>query len=107
MLLALACSRPTPELKDFDAAAWKADRQGCTGQREAQLASLLQQREQLKALTELQIVEVLGRPNRNELYKRNQKFFRYHVRGCSAVAPARQLTIRFNAMGRAKEVAAE
>lgn len=64
-------------------------------------------------LEEMQVIELLGRPDQNELYKRNQKFYYYwltpsdqcdstHVAGTML-----RLAIRFNAMGLAKEVAVE
>ena len=56
----------------------------------------------------MEIVELMGRPDQTELLKRNQKFFTYFITGGPGCAVADSvvtlLTIRFNAMGLAKEV---
>lgn len=72
--------------------------------------SIESQKEKLLALDQLQIVELLGRPDQNELSKRNQKFFYYFIEPGPVCANATdslaaRLAIRFNAMGLAKEVA--
>ncbi len=70
------------------------------------------QKDKLLALEELQVAELLGKPDQNELYKRNQKFFYYYLqpsKECNlgdTLAPKR-LSIRFNAMGLAKEIRIE
>ena len=65
----------------------------------------------LLALKQMQIVSLLGKPDVNELYSRNQKFFHYFVEpgpSCAASSDsAVQLVIRFNAVGLAKEVSIE
>lgn len=60
----------------------------------------------------MQIVELLGRPDRNELYKRNQKFYYYYLTPAPECAnynanSSTRLAIRFNAMGLAKEIMIE
>jgi hypothetical protein len=60
----------------------------------------------------MQIVKLLGKPDRNELFKRNQKFFLYFIDPAPECVPGdsavvQKLVIRFNAMGLAKEVAIE
>jgi hypothetical protein len=61
----------------------------------------------LLRLTESEVIEVLGKPDGNELYKRNQKFYYYSVTpGVSCPAgnqPSERLVVRFNAMGICKE----
>lgn len=75
--------------------------------------SLEQQKNKLLGLTEAQIGTLLGRPDDNELYKRNQKFYHYAIeasKNCGAVAPGKspkELIIRFTAMGIANEVSIE
>lgn len=67
--------------------------------------------ESLKGLSEDQILSLLGRPDRNELYKRNQKFYYYDIepgKSCdTSTLKNWQLVFRFNAMSRAKEVSVE
>lgn len=70
--------------------------------------AIKKEKQKLLALDEMQVVELLGSPDRNELFKRNQKFYYYFlepapecdVHGESPL----KLSIRFNAMGLAKEV---
>jgi hypothetical protein len=105
------CGKPLPEFTNLELSTWKQDKNACGAYRASHLEEIKTQKEKLLALKESQIIELLGRPDRNELYKRNQKFFRYNLEPdstCSnAKAGALRLVIRFNAMGLAKEVAVE
>ena len=105
------CGNPLPELANLDLDAWKDDKHACASYRSGNIESLRSQKDKLLALKESQIIELLGRPDRNELYKRNQKFFHYSLQAdstCSATQEsALRLVIRFNAMGLAKEIAIE
>ncbi len=108
----VSCGRPLPTLDGIDLQSWKADKNGCSGKRALMQASISEQREKLLALEELQIVELLGKPDQNELYKRNQKFFYYYLQpskecNTSDSLTIKRLSIRFNAMGLAKEVRVE
>jgi hypothetical protein len=111
LFAAVACSRPTPSLEGLDAAAWKADRHACQGIRAAGIAALQEQKKGFLGLSEMQIVSVFGTPDRNELYKRNQKFYYYDLQpstDCPHATPTPlALVIRFNAMGLAKEISIE
>ncbi len=43
--------------------------------------------EKMLGLNEMEIVDLLGKPDKQELYKRNQKFYRYYLQpgpACSA-----------------------
>ncbi len=106
-----ACGKSLPELENLDLNAWKNDKNACREYRLNNIETIRIQKEKLLALKESQIIELLGRPDRNELYKRNQKFFYYNLQPDSActnpVSNAARLAIRFNAMGLAKEVAIE
>src|SRR6187551_3742403 len=104
------CGKSLPTLDGIDLKAWNEDKNGCSGKRLRMEESIVAQHEKLLALGELQIVELLGKPDVNELSKRNQKFFYYYLQsakecnnGDSTLTPKR-LAIRFNAMGLAKEV---
>ena len=70
--------------------------------------SIKSQKEKLLSLSENQIVQLLGKPDQNELYKRNQKFYSYFISPSPECSPeitsSEILIIRFNAMGLAKEV---
>jgi hypothetical protein len=112
LIIAIAgCGNPLPELANIDLKAWKDDKHACGNYREDNIESIRSQKEKLLALKESQIIELLGRPDRNELYKRNQKFFHYSLKADSTCTNAKdgglRLVVRFNAMGLAKEVAIE
>ena len=103
-----SCGRDLPELKGIELARWKTDESGCSGIREQALDTLQAQKNLLLGLSEMQIVALLGKPDHNELFKRNQKFYLYFLQPgeeCSKpVQDPQLLKIRFNAMGLAKEV---
>ena len=107
-LFFLACGKPIPNLAPIDLAQWKEDKSGCNGVRYSLLEEMKNQKDELKGLSEKDIIGLLGRPDRNELYKRNQKFYYYDIepgKKCAAASKAtQQLIVRFNAMGMAKEV---
>ncbi len=91
---------------------WKEDKNGCTSYRASKGDVLRSHADELKSLNEMDVVGILGRPDRNELYKRNQKFFHYHLlpaRTCSDVPPSDslRLVLRFNAVGLVREVTFE
>ena len=106
-VLLLACAPPVPEIPGFSPAAWTADPQGCTGKRMELAAALKAGIPLLLAQPEPGIMAVLGKPERVELYKRNQKLFHYYLSGgpaCPAGDSTTEVVVRFNAMGRAKEI---
>jgi len=111
ILLISACGKSLPVLT-INLTQWIEDRNGCKNLRSAMVDTIDREKEKLLGLTEHQIVTLLSRPDQNELYKRNQKFYYYYLdpsQHCSPTASgrARQLVIRFNAMGVAKEVSIE
>ncbi|MCU0418061.1 MAG: hypothetical protein MUC38_00255 [Cyclobacteriaceae bacterium] len=111
LLIAVACGKPLPVLDSIDLDAWKRDRQACQGLRTRDIEVLKSQRAKLTSLTEMDIVKLLGKPDQTELYKRNQKFYYYFLEP-SAECPggsstAQRLTVRFNAVGLAKEIVFE
>lgn len=109
--LAFGCGKPLPQLEGIDLKQWKDDRFGCNGFRERSIGLFSSQKDKLKGLSEDDILKLLGRPDQNELYKRNQKFYHYYVEPStkcdSTKKSARQLSIRFNAVDLAKEVVIE
>lgn len=111
VLVAFSCGKPLPDLSPIDLSQWKEDKGGCKSIRANFLSALITQKDELKGLSEADIIGLLGRPDRNELYKRNQKFYYYDVepgKPCrDSLTSNQQLILRFNAMGRAKEVVIE
>ena len=105
--IAISCGKPLPQFENIDLAKWKNDKNGCQGERLKMLGPLKEQKEKLKGLSENEILKLLGRPDRNELYKRNQKFYEYFIEpggDCQKDSTRLILSIRFNAVGLAKEV---
>ncbi|HCW08804.1 MAG TPA: hypothetical protein DGG95_15715 [Cytophagales bacterium] len=111
LLAALGCGRSLPQFENMDMAKWRDDKNGCKGDRLKMINPLIEQKDKLKALSETEILKVLGRPDQNELWKRNQKFYHYFLEPSlkcdSSKTHAKQLTIRFNAMDLAKEIEVE
>lgn len=112
LTLCFACSKPLPQLKGIDLRRWQQDKNGCNRERAPMRAAIDHEKEKLLGLDEIQTITLLGGPDQNELYSRNQKFYYYFIEPaplCPAhgdSAPAK-LVIRFNAMGLAKEVSIE
>lgn len=112
LLVLTGCGKPLPTLDNLDLEQWEKDKNACGSYRKDNIETLLAQKEKLLALKEMQIVNLIGRPDRNELYKRNQKFFYYYLKPAPECATYNvddnaRLAIRFNAMGLAKEIMVE
>jgi len=110
-VLLVACERPLPTFDSVNLDVWKTDSQGCTGKRSELESNIREEKDKLLGLNEKQVIRLLGRPDQNELYKRNQKFYTYFVSaGPTCTTPAenpKKLIVRFNAMGLANEVTLE
>ena len=105
-LTAGACGKPLPTLEGIDLKQWKDDKNGCQHFREKLINALATQKDKLKGLSEDDIIALLGRPDQNELYKRNEKFFKYFLEPgpiCKSGSSEMMLSIRFNSVGLAKE----
>ena len=108
--LLISCEKKLPRLDGVDLTLWKNDRQGCNGIRTTMLDSITGQKDELLGLSENAIMGLLGRPDVNELYRRNQKFYHYYLTpgpDCGLDPIATRLLIRFNALGLAKQVIVE
>ncbi|MCU0357380.1 MAG: hypothetical protein MUE95_07355 [Cyclobacteriaceae bacterium] len=110
-ILILSCGKPLPQLDQMDLDAWRTDTDGCLGHRMMMTEAITAQKEKLLALDEKEIIYLLGKPDKNELYTRNQKFYSYYLYpapSCnSGDSTTLTLIIRFNAMGLAKEITIE
>ena len=69
--------RKLPAFETIDSDQWKKDRNACGGYRQGIRSSIDQDIAKLKGLSENDLFNLLGRPDQNELYKRNQKFYSY------------------------------
>ena len=110
-LLLFSCGKELPTLDGFDGDEWKKDKNACQGARQSMEGMLRKELLKLKGLAEMDVIKLLGRPDQNELYKRNQKFYYYSISpgpGCgSKDTTALKLVLRFNAMGYAQLVSIE
>lgn len=108
LLLLISCTSEKVILDNFDHDAWKNDRNACGNQRSRYADALAAQKEKLLGFNELEMVETLGKPDQQEIYKRNEKFYYYFIDPSSKCdgesANPRRLIIRFNAVGLSKEV---
>ena len=109
MLVSVVVSCGTSEkLQGFDAEKWKADQNGCKGLRLPMKEIFQKEQDALKGLRENELKELLGKPDKQELYVRSQKFFVYYLEPGPSCENAKDLpltlTVRFNALGLTNEV---
>ena len=107
LCLAFGCGKPLPKFENVDLDKWKNDKNGCKGERLKMFKLFDAQKDKLKGLSEDEILKLLGRPDRNELYKRSQKFYEYFIEPgpvCRNDSSDLILSVRFNAVGLAKEI---
>ena len=111
LLLLFSCGKSLPHFEGIDENAFKSDKNGCTMKRYAMRESLENQKSLLVGVSEMDIMKLLGRPDRNELYERNEKFYYYFLLPSPSCQERRsdslKLVVRFNALGIAREVYTE
>lgn len=112
MVLCLCAMGCTNEIKlaQFESQKWKDDPNGCKGEREKLLTTLLAGQSQLIGHNALEIKNLLGMPDSQELRTRGMVFFEYGVKGGNLCNPQSLnqpeiLRIRFDALDRVTEVA--
>lgn len=108
MLIILgACSSRT-SLEGFDKAKWQNDAKGCKNERFKYLETIEKQKEKLKGLSQAEIVSILGKPDSQELLKRNAKTFTYFVsQGSQCGAGSKEgtaLIVHFGALNYVSEL---
>lgn len=99
-------------MEDIDLEIWKQDASGCLGKRTSMLQQMDAEKKKLIGLTEQQVITLLGKPDKNELYKRNEKFYYYYAEPspeCDSTTSGSplKLTLRFNAVGMVKDASVE
>ena len=108
--LGITACDSSKKIKGFDTTTWQADRLGCGGQREALRQSFDTIRQELKGLTQDEVLDVLGKPDFQRLYERNQKFYVYFLEpgaqceGKADASRARTVVLRFSAIELVTEV---
>ncbi|MDZ7604152.1 MAG: hypothetical protein U5K79_00870 [Cyclobacteriaceae bacterium] len=99
--------RKSGKLQNFDSELWIADKNGCAGTRVASMENLLAAKHLMRGLQTNEIVELLGKPDAEELYDRSQKYYIYFMEpGPKCETPKekpRALYVRFSAVGLANE----
>jgi hypothetical protein len=100
--------KEVPKLKNFDATSWKSDNFGCKKLRSKMLEDLERNRELLMGLSQMQITEILGKPDEQKLHKRNQKFFVYYYENSPQCAEpnksGKYILVRFSALDAVSEI---
>lgn len=109
LALFAGCNKPLPELEGMNLRHWKEDANACNSLRTSMRTAIDREKEKLLGLDEVQTVKLLGGPDQEELYSRNEKFYYYFIEPAPQCATgkdstAEKLVIRFNAVGLAKEV---
>lgn len=111
LVLLVGCGKPLPSLENVNLQDWKNDKNGCNGFRLAMKESMTSQKDKLLALSETDLIKLLGKSDETELYKRSEKFYKYYFNGGPSCAkdtvPPSTMIIRFNAMNLAKEIVVE
>lgn len=108
--LTCACRREEVKLENFDKTAWLQDSKGCKEKRLQLLPILEEQKQKLLGLSQEAVVELLGKPDRQDLQKRNAKRFLYYVsRGTQCQEHASKvegiaLIIQFGALNYVSEI---
>jgi hypothetical protein len=97
------------EMPGFDAQKWKEDRDGCKGEREKLLSSLLKDQKKMIGHDLVEVKDFLGKPEANDLGNRGQKYFDYTVSGgkncpIEKTGDPEILRVRFDALDRVTEV---
>ncbi len=103
----ISCSQK-PLIRNFNSTLWIADRNACQGNRKTLMEQVLSSKQDLLGQPEDRITATLGKPDRFELYERNQKFYVYYLDPgplCSAKEDnPNMLVIRFSAVGLSDEI---
>lgn len=107
--ISLVGCKSAPVIEGFDAKTWKNDPKACKNQRAALLPALEKNKDQLVKVESGQLMKLLGRPDKNELYKRNQRFYVYYIDAGSQCKDnggklGRILRVRIDALQRVSEV---
>jgi len=112
LLSSMGCRPKNADFTGIDMIQWRSDRQGCDGARMESKDTFATQKDKVLALSEWEVVNVLGTPDIQQLSKRNQKFYYYYLEphgecATDSTNKALRVAVRFNAMGLAKEVRIE
>ena len=108
-LLLASCSEPA-RVDGFDSDSWKSDKSGCANVRRDMQNDFEQVRRQLYGKEEPDIIDILGRPDGEQLMARGQRIFYYYLESGSQceqknnLSEANRAEVRFNALNRVSEI---
>lgn len=105
LLLVFGCYS-IPELPNFDVSRWSEELNNCQSTKLDLGQVIIANQDRLFGEGQAEIKALLGQPDENELYLRNQKFFYYDLTlptdSCDGIF--QRLSIRFDALDRVKEI---
>lgn len=110
LIITFSCVEKPIEIENFDSEGWKADRMGCQNQRKALADILINNKDKLLGNSSQKIIGLLGKPERTELYTRNQRFYIYYITPGPECGENHmdtehdRLTLRFSATDALKEI---
>ena len=94
--------------KRFNPYAFQADINGCDGTRRVQIVYLDSIKDDFKGMWESQLLEILGRPNKQELDERNKKSYVYHFapgKQCMfGTGEVRSVVVDFDGLNRVERI---
>lgn len=101
-------SKEEPEMS-FDLSLWKKDKNACEGFREKNKSEIISSKDIYLKWPERQVSSFFGRPDRQRLSKRHQKFYVYFLNDGKQCADSKAeygefLQLRFDATGYVSEV---
>ena len=96
------------DIGTFDKVAWQGDEMGCTGARADMTKAIMELKPKLLGLYQKTLIDILGKPEEQELYERSQTYYIYHIDPAAScdntIENPRRLLVRFTALGIANEV---
>ncbi len=105
----ISCTAPA-KIGNLDLVQWRADRGGCKGQRQSQIADFKSIEKEILAKHIDEVTALLGRPDIHQLGSRDQKFYIYffkkgiHCQEITKKSDAASVVLRFNAIGLLSEI---
>lgn len=104
LLLVFSSCYKAPKIEGFSGNTWNESLENCDDYRIAKSKEvLIGGNSQILTINQNELKELLGTPDQHQLFNRNQKFFFYNL-DCDSTA---RLSVRFDALGRVKEVTIE
>lgn len=106
-ILFTASCYPKIKIEGFDKEKWVASYDNCQSEKKEIAQLIMKQEDKILGKGQAEVKALLGQPEENELYRRNQKFFHYAITpgdSCDNIKSQERLSILFDALDRAKEV---